>query len=108
MLASPSALSLRLAFFAGSDDGAVPLIFAHLAFWAARILALPAGLTFHFFTGTSVDWAGVGTSPPRISFNSPCSDWIFSWMSAALRNAFGDRIVIEFIVKQLRLDSIRL
>src|ERR1035441_1540075 len=62
MLASPWALIFLLGFFAGSTDGAVPLIFAHLAFCAARILALPAALTFRLL-GASI--VAVSARPPR-------------------------------------------
>jgi hypothetical protein len=47
-----AAESFFLAFFAGLADGAVPLIFAHLANCAALILALPAALTL-FLLGAS-------------------------------------------------------
>ena len=40
------------------------------------------------------------TWPPRSWLSSSCSDWIFSWRSAAFRNAFGDSVVIEFIMGQ--------
>ena len=57
---------LQPASLAGIVDGAVPLIFAHLAFWAARILALAAALNLRFL-GASVVWAGADVSPPRIA-----------------------------------------
>jgi hypothetical protein len=44
-----------LAFLAGLVEGVVPLIFAHLASWAARILALPAALALFLVLGASVD-----------------------------------------------------
>ena len=93
MLAIPWALSF---FF-----GAVPLIFAHLALAAAAMALRPAALIFRFL-GASV--GADSTVAPRSLPSSFCSDWIFSWMSAALRNCVGDRFVIEFMVKQLRLS----
>ena len=87
MLASPCALIFLLG--AGVVNCSVPLIFAHLAIWAARILALPAALTFRLFLGASIAWAGVGTSPPRISVSSFCRASILSLMSAAFRSCVG-------------------
>src|ERR1035437_4760832 len=93
MLASPAALIFLLAFFAGVADGAVPLIFAHLALCAVRILALAAALNLRFL-GASVGSAGVDTSPPRISYSSFCSDSMRSWISAALRSCDGVALIM--------------
>ena len=63
MLARPAALIFRVGFLTATT--AVPLIFAHLAFAAARIFARLAALIFHFFFTAGVgggvgadDWAG--------------------------------------------------
>ena len=82
--------TLIFPFFFGAD--AVPLIFAHLANWAARILALPAALTLRLLGASS--WAGLGTSPPKIAFNSLCRTSILSLMSAALRSCVGVALII--------------
>jgi hypothetical protein len=91
MLASPWALILPFFLF-----GAVPLIFAHLAFCAFRILALVYAL--NFFLGVLI---AASSEPPNIEFSSLCSDWIFSWMFAAFLNAFGVALII---VERVRRD----
>ena len=100
-----AALLLILGFIVGADSSdvpgkvvnALPLSFAHLAFCAAFILALPAALTWRFLGSSISCGAGVGTSPLRISFSCCCSDWICSWRSAAFRSC-ADVILIMFDV----------
>jgi hypothetical protein len=94
IFAIPCALSFLL--------GAVPLIFAQRNLAAAAMRARPAALILRLL-GFPVSAGGVETSPPRISLSSFCRASILSLMSAAFRNCAGDSLMIEFIVRQLRL-----
>jgi hypothetical protein len=90
ILALPAALIFRLAFLTGF----VPLTFAQRLFAAAEIFALPAALIFFRFFGAGFK---IFSEDPKSLFNSLSSDWIFSFISAANRNCFDDKLVIEFI-----------
>jgi hypothetical protein len=86
----PAALIFRLAFLAGFAPFFAALTFAHRALAAARILAMPAADIFRFLGAGPAD----STGAPRMLFNSFCSDWIFSLMSAALRSSRGVALII--------------
>ena len=67
---------------------------AHLAFAAARMLASPCALILRFlgFLGASV--AAVSPTPPRSCPSRFWSDWILSWMLAAVRSCCGVKLII--------------
>ena len=73
-LARAAALILRLGCLTGFSPFFAARIFAHRAFAAARILAIPAADIFRFWRAGP----GGSTATLRMRFNSPCSDWIFS------------------------------
>jgi hypothetical protein len=84
ILALPSALIFRRAFFAGFE-APKPFAFAHRAFCAAAILFLVAALNTFFFTAAAPGTAALKADPPstfEISFNlaamSACSFTSFS------------------------------
>src|ERR1017187_4770990 len=76
------------------------LIFAHLAFWAAAILALPAALILRLFFGAA-GAAGL-VEEPKICPSSFSSDWILSLMSAARRNCLADRLAMDALMPSVR------
>jgi hypothetical protein len=76
-----------------------PLIFAHLAFWAAAILALPAALILRLDFGAATGAAGL-FDEPKILVNLFSSDWILSLMSAARLNCLAERSVIDELISR--------
>jgi len=76
------------------------LTFAHLAFWAAAILALPAALILRLFL-VAAGAAGL-IEKPKICSSSFSSDWILSLMSAARRNCLADRLAMDALMPSVR------
>jgi hypothetical protein len=73
------------------------LIFAHLAFWAAAILALPAALILRLDFGAAAGAAGL-FDEPKILVNLFSSDWILSLMLAARLNCLAESCVIGELI----------